>query len=327
MNSKRLENMRWWQKGHTGRSGEFPRDESGGIDSLDPAWAYSTWGQLTLMSYFWLTLGPTRNLLSLPPPAQVNLREQELEKLWLLCKGCWGLGPHPWAAAGGNKGRNLGIGVTNIPWTLWNSPRRDRRCPSGTRGGSWSHPRASQALLLGWWRLRTSWNVDLTQSRANPAAKPGQEQLGKIIGWHMATSFSKGFQGYKVVWSVLAENKKTLWYFHHQIVKCWALNPEDWFFSPFPLFWGCNCFVVKMPNYSSLLNFCPWKGVSGVKIVLNFLPTLLLVKLLHFLELPKRSFLNWRNPDPVLVTANNIKRWKCCETFFSALNSWLRNRF
>lgn len=40
----------------------------------------------------------------------------------------------------------------------------------------------------------------------------------------MAISFSNGFQGYKVFWSVLTENnnKKTnkpLQYFHHQIVN------------------------------------------------------------------------------------------------------------
>lgn len=50
-------------------------------------------------------------------------------------------------------------------------------------------------------------------------------------------------------------------------------------------------------------------------MVLDLLPILLLVKLLHFQELPKMSFLDWRNTDPVLITANNTKRWKCAETF------------
>lgn len=48
-------------------------------------------------------------------------------------------------------------------------------------------------------------------------------------------------------------------------------------------------------------------------MVLDFLPTLLLMKFLHFLKLPKMSFLNWRNTDPFLITANKTKR--CCKTF------------
>lgn len=45
-----------------------------------------------------------------------------------------------------------------------------------------------------------------------------------------------------------------------------------------------------------------------IKMVLDLLPILPLVKLLHFLELSKMSFLGWRNIDPVLIAANNIKR-------------------
>lgn len=46
-------------------------------------------------------------------------------------------------------------------------------------------------------------------------------------------------------------------------------------------------------------------------MVLDLLPILLLVKLLHFQELPKMSFLDWRNTDPVLITANNTEMEMC----------------
>lgn len=52
----------------------------------------------------------------------------------------------------------------------------------------------------------------------------------------MAISFSNALQGYKVFWSVLTENKKTLQYFHHRIVKYRSLDTEDFLFSPFSVF-------------------------------------------------------------------------------------------
>lgn len=201
------------------------------------------------------------------------------------------------------------------------APRRDRTCPSagGTRGGLLEPPQSF--LVPPGWLMETqeqlgkgTWSSPEGGKRScwfGMLAETGQEQLGKVIGWKVAISFSNGFQGYEVFWSVLTENKKAPWYFHHLIVKYWALDPEDSFFLLSPSS-GLQLFCsedAKLQQLSRLLPLGRCKGSTlPIKMVLDLLPILPLVKLLHFLELSKMSFLGWRNIDPVLIAANSIKR-------------------
>lgn len=195
MNSKCLENMRWWQKGDTGISGELPRDESGLIPQIllwikwqqAGSWVYSTRSQLTLMSYFWLTLGPTSNLLSLSLPAQINMN-----KSWKSF-GYSGMWPHPWAAAScGNRGRNLGIDVSNTTCTLWNCPQEGQDVPKcwwHQMGAPGATPELPQVSWLadgdtgpaGKGKLEHESHLKWGKSSCwfGMLAKTGQEQLGK----------------------------------------------------------------------------------------------------------------------------------------------------
>lgn len=113
------------------------------------------------------------------------------------------------------RGRNLGIDVNNITCTLWSCPRRDRMCPSagGTRQGLLEPPQSFPRWLmetqdqLG----KQSWispEAGQIQLLAGDAGKDRPGTAGEIIGRKMAISFSHGFQGYRVFWSVLTENNK-----------------------------------------------------------------------------------------------------------------------
>jgi len=101
-------------------------------------------------------------------------------------------------------------------------------------------------------------------------AKTGHEQLWKRIDWKMAISLSNVLQGYQVFWSFLTENKKTLQYLHHQIVKYQSLDPEGFLSLSSPRFWGQNSFLVRNCQIEAVFtDFCYCRGRSGVLFQLN----------------------------------------------------------